>query len=120
MKICAGKLKNVLKIYCILINGSRAFPGGLMVRILGFQLPWPGIQSLVRELRSHKLHGVAKKQNKQMCIYIYDFYKIDDCNSTDSTYGKEQQEGAISRTLKDRWSRGLQLLLTGPDPVIAH
>jgi hypothetical protein len=60
------------------------------------------------------------KTNKCVYIYIYDFYKIDDCNSTDSTYGKEQQEGAISRTLKDRWSRGLQLLLTGPDPVIAH
>ena len=76
-----------------------------MVRIPGFQLPWPGIQSLVRELRSHKLHGVAKTRNKQMCvcvyIYIYDFYKIDDCNSTNSTYGKEQQEGAISRTLTD-------------------
>ena len=41
-----------------------------MVRIPGFQLPWPRIQSLVKEQRSHRLHGMAKKQNKQMYTYI--------------------------------------------------
>ena len=42
-------------------------------------------------------HG---QKTKQTNVYIY-FYKIVDCNSTNSTYGKEQQEGAISRTLTD-------------------
>ena len=28
-------------------------------------LPWPQVQSLVGELRSHKPHGVAKKKKKK-------------------------------------------------------
>ena len=39
----------------------REFPGSRVVRTLPSHDP---VQSLVGELRSHKLHGVAKKINK--------------------------------------------------------
>ena len=40
----------------------REFPGGLVVRILGTAVAW--VHSLVRELRSCKPHGVAKKKEQ--------------------------------------------------------
>lgn len=39
--------------------GLMEFPGGLVVRILGFHRHIPG-STLLRELRSHKLSGAAK------------------------------------------------------------
>ena len=43
-------------------KGNREFPGGSEVRTLSFSLPSAQVQSLVRELRSHTLHNVAKKK----------------------------------------------------------
>ena len=40
-----------------------------MVRILGFHCR-ARVQSLVRELRSHKLCGVAKNKKNLICFYI--------------------------------------------------
>ena len=41
---------------------SREFPGGPVVRTLRSHCWGPGVQSLVGELKSHKLHGAAKKR----------------------------------------------------------
>ena len=40
---------------------GQEFPGGPVIRTLEFSLPWAWVQSLVRELRSHKLCRVAKR-----------------------------------------------------------
>ena len=48
---------------------SRAFPGGLVVRIQHF--PW--VQPLVREPRYHKPWGVAKKKKKKKGIKQTEF-----------------------------------------------
>ena len=39
---------------------SGEFPGGAVVET-ALSLPWAWVQSVVRELRSHKLHSAAKK-----------------------------------------------------------
>jgi len=39
-----------------------------MVRTLGLALLRARVQTLVGELRSHKLHGMAKKKIKKACI----------------------------------------------------
>ena len=45
------------------------FPGGLVVRIPHFHCRGP--QFLVRELRSHKPRGTAKKKKKKRIRYTY-------------------------------------------------
>ena len=42
---------------------------------IAFSLPLQGtwFLSLVRELRSHRLQGVAKKKKKKITIYLHDF-----------------------------------------------
>ena len=43
---------------------SRELPGDPVVRTPHFHCQGPGVQALVGELRSHKLHGEAKKNPK--------------------------------------------------------
>ena len=43
---------------------KREFPGSPVVRTLALNAEGPG-SSLVRELRSHKLHGAAKRKKKR-------------------------------------------------------
>ena len=38
------------------------FPDDSVVRTPALSLPWAQVQSLVGELKSHKLHGTAKKK----------------------------------------------------------
>ena len=56
-----GHFKNAL---------PREFPGGAVVRVLNFHclsLEGVWVQSLVRELRSWKPSGVAKRKKKKLC-----------------------------------------------------
>ena len=46
-------------------NSSLEFPGGPVVRTSQFHCHGPGVQSLVRELRSHRLHSTAEKTKKE-------------------------------------------------------
>ena len=46
-------------------NSSLEFPGGPVVRTSQFHSHGPAVQSLVRELRSHRLHSTAKKTKKE-------------------------------------------------------
>ena len=46
------------------INAYREFPGSPVVSTKHFHCRGPGFKSLVRELRSHKLCGPAKKKKK--------------------------------------------------------
>ena len=48
----------------LIITLLREFTGGLLVRIPGFHCLGP-CSSLVGELRSHKLHSMAKKLKKK-------------------------------------------------------
>ena len=53
---------------------SRQFPGGPVVRTRCFHCPGARVQSLVRELKSHKLRGAAKKKfvfSMKFCISYY-------------------------------------------------
>ena len=48
-------------------NPWRDFPGGLVVKTVHpMQGTW--VQSLVRELRSHALHGMAKKKRRSQSM----------------------------------------------------
>ena len=40
------------------------FPDDSVVRTPALSLPWAQVQSLVGELKSHKLHGTAKKKKQ--------------------------------------------------------
>ena len=57
-----------------------------MVRISRFSLPWPRVQSLVRELRSRKPRGVAKKRGggkkKGKEVEMKKFLALNQCSST--------------------------------------
>ena len=46
------------------LRKNREFPGSPVVRTQRFHC-WVRVQSLVGELRSHKLCGMAKKEKKQ-------------------------------------------------------
>ena len=48
----------------IQINKIRDFPGGLVVRIPGFQCS--GLGPIPDQGRFHKLHGIAKKKEKKI------------------------------------------------------
>ena len=56
LKSTITKMKNLLE---------GKFPGNPVVRSLHFHCQEPGIQSLVRELRSHKWHSTGKKKKKK-------------------------------------------------------
>ena len=55
----------------------RDFSGGPVVKTLHFHYR-VGVRSLVRELSSHMLHGVAKKEKNKMLtrIYVYPFFLL--------------------------------------------
>ena len=58
------------------------FPGGPMVRTQCFHCWDLNFQSLVRELLSHKLHGVASKRNKYCnSCYLRAYYMLDACTT---------------------------------------
>ena len=46
---------------CAKDSNIRDFPSGPVVRTV-FPVQWAWVQSLVQELRSHMMHGVAKKK----------------------------------------------------------
>ena len=48
------------------IRTEREFPGSPIVRTLQTSLLWASVQSLVGELRSHKLQGAAKKEEDNL------------------------------------------------------
>ena len=47
------------------------FPGGLVNRVQCFQWPWPRVQSLVGELRSHKLRDMVKRKEKKKRLVLF-------------------------------------------------
>lgn len=55
-----SKMKNLAHFH--LQNGCGEDPGGPVVTTLPFHCPWVWVQSLLRELKAHKLHGMV--QNK--------------------------------------------------------
>ena len=62
MKRCSSSMSSEK---CKLKQQWWEFPGGPVVRTPRFHCWGPGVLSLVRELRSHKPHGSAKKTNKK-------------------------------------------------------
>ena len=46
---------------CAKDSNIRVFPSGPVVKTV-FPVQWAWVQSLVQELRSHMMHGVAKKK----------------------------------------------------------
>ena len=56
-----------------------AFPGRLVLRsqLRSLSLPWTWIQSLLGELRSHKLRGTARKKKNKSPLWMYIFYFLD-------------------------------------------
>ena len=46
---------------CAKDSNIRGFPSGPVVKTV-FLVQWAWVQSLVRELRSHMMHSVAKKK----------------------------------------------------------
>ena len=50
-------------------------PGGPVVKTQQLSLPWPRVRSLVWELRSPMLHGMAKKRKKKKvpCSVVFPF-----------------------------------------------
>ena len=77
----AKKSKNIIFMIQgknIPLNGIWAFPGGPVVRTQNFYCYGSGIQSLARELRSHKPCLVVKKvRNKNMEYKKYKLVQID-------------------------------------------
>ena len=77
----AKKSKNIIFVIQgknIPLNGIWAFPGGPVVKTQSFYCYGSGVQSLVRELRSHKPCLVVKKvRNKNMEYKKYQLIQID-------------------------------------------
>ena len=49
----------------ISVDSLGEFPGGPVVRTVALSLPRAWVQSLVGELKSHKLHDTAKKKKNR-------------------------------------------------------